>query len=180
MDSDSDDEDKSNSKPKTKNRGDIDELMEEDSDDEMFTSDESSESNDESSDDPDYFGTRAIKEWKYTSNRAAKKKKKEKIRAERERRHAERVRRGHGLGRKKGSGKRKSTEDEVTGCFETTKNMLNVEKMPPDTEFTVQDLIGERQLGQRSDVLYVLRVLRFFHFLKQVSDKVNLFAIFNL
>merc|ERR1712012_1231099 len=90
LESDSDDEDKSNSKPKAKNRGDVDELMEEDSDEDMFTSDESSESNDESSDDPDYFGTRAIKEWKYTSNRAAKKKKKEKIRAERERRHAER------------------------------------------------------------------------------------------
>ena len=171
LDSDSEDEDKpKNKKPKEKKSGgDVDELMEESSDDEMFTSDESSESNDESSDDPDYFGGGNIKEWKSTSNRAAKKKRKEKIRAERARRHAERVRRGHGLGRKKGGGKRKSTEDEVTGCFETTKNILNVEKMPLETEFTVQDLI-EKQFGQRSEVLYVLRLLRCLQLLKQVSD----------
>jgi len=146
-------------------------------------SDESSESNDEGSDDPGYYGGR-ISEWK-SSNRSSKKKKVKELRnlralnAERrdERRREKQERRERRGGRTSVKRQRRLAE-EGPALVEMTKTLLSMDTLKPEQEIdleTLENELRENNTGGRSRLTAVMTIFRGFRIVRKVKNTHNKF-----
>ena len=134
-----------------------------DDDDElMYTSDESSESNDESGDET-YCGSGSAKEWKQTSQRSLQRKKR---RREREERRLDRLtRRANGENRKA----RNFAAEEAPTYTEITKKLLSKDKEMKEMNgrtFTTESLANKFDISKSKTT----NIIRIFNGLKIVKE----------
>jgi len=137
-------------------------------DDELFTSDESSESNDEGSDDPGYYGSGGIKEWK-SSNRSKQRRNKEERRRFEESRAERRQNRRSEKSEKRQRKRERRLAEEGPALLEMTKKILTLNYQPEqkiDLETMERDL--EEKKGS-SRLLAVMTIFRGFRIV--VKDK---------